>query len=133
MSTTPMRRLIICSTCKFSPESKTGPDGRTGGQMMHDAVQAVLTKQDRSDVDVTTQSCMWNCDRPCSVVAQDDQRFSYVTGHNKPTEEQAEAIIAWFDAHGATDDGIVPFRLWPQLMRGHFIARMPPMKGEDKA
>lgn len=131
LSTVPMRRLIFCSTCKFSSESKFAPDGRTGGEMMHDAMQALLQKLGRDDVTVVTQACLWNCDKPCSVVIQDDARFSYVTGRNVPSEEQAEAILAWFDAHGATEDGIVPFRQWPQMMRGHFIARLPPMKKDE--
>ena len=63
---------------------------------------------------------------------QDDARFSYVTGGNTPNEEQAEAILQWFDAHGETDDGQVPFKLWPQKMRGHFIARIPPQKSGEQ-
>ena len=38
----------------------------------------------------------------------------------------AEAIVDWFDLHGASEDGWVSFRQWPDGMRGHFIARMPP-------
>jgi predicted metal-binding protein len=121
-----MRRLVICSTCKFSNEAKFAPDGRTGGQMMIEAVrQAAGT---REDVVIEEQACLWNCTRPCSVVLQDDKRFSYVTGGNVPSAEQAEAILHWFDLHGGTEDGMVPFRQWPQLMRGHFIARIPPVK-----
>jgi predicted metal-binding protein len=30
--------------------------------------------------------------------------------------------------HGATDSGDVSFRLWPDAMRGHFIARIPPVR-----
>ena len=123
-----MRRLVLCTTCKFSTDSKCGPDGRTGGETLIAALQTVLARHSRSDVEVATQACLWNCTRPCSVVAQDDARFSYVTGGNTPDEEQAEAILQWFDAHGATVDGVVPFKQWPQKMRGHFIARMPPMK-----
>ena len=125
---TQMRRLVICTTCKFSETSKLGPDGRSGGEMMVDAVQEVLTKIGRSDIVVQPQACLWNCSKPCSVVLQDEDRFSYITGSNTPDEEQAEALIAWFDAHGATEDGQVPFKLWPQKMRGHFIARIPPVK-----
>jgi predicted metal-binding protein len=128
-----MRRLVFCSTCKFSPESKTGPDGRTGGELLHAAMQAVLQRLGRTDVETVTQACMWNCDKPCSVVIQDDERFSYVTGRNVPSEEQAEAILAWFDAYGESDDGTVPFRQWPQMMRGHFIARLPPAEKRDEA
>ena len=59
---------------------------------------------------------------------RDDERFSYVTGGHESTLAQAEAILTWFDAHGQTETGEVPFRSWPQAMRGHFIARMPPVK-----
>ena len=123
-----MRRLVICSTCKFSVESKFAPDGRTGGQVLIDSMNAVLESEGRNDVSVETQSCLWNCTRPCSVVIQDDQRYSYITGGNQPTLEQARAILEWFDAHGKSDMGEVAFKLWPQLMRGHFIARIPPVK-----
>ena len=122
-----MRSLVICSTCKFSAESKFAPDGRTGGETLIAAMASVLAEQGRDDVAVQTQICLWNCTRPCSVVMRDDERFSYVTGGNAPTKAQAEAILQWFDAHGQTETGEVPFKLWPQAMRGHFIARMPPV------
>ncbi len=120
-----MRRLVICNTCKFSPESKTGPDGRTGGQILIGHLRDVLAL--RPDVELVEQACMWNCTKPCGVVMQDDERFSYVTGSNAPTVEQAEAILTWFDAHGQSPTGEVPFKQWPEAMRGHFIARIPPV------
>jgi predicted metal-binding protein len=80
----------------------------------------------RPGVRVETQECLWNCTRPCSVVFRDFARFSYVTGSHEPTAAQAAAILDWFEAHGASDRGEVPFKHWPQRMRGHFIARMPP-------
>ena len=96
--------------------------------MLIEAMQTVLAEKGRDDVAIEVQACLWNCTRPCSVVIQDEQRFSYITGGNQPTVEQAEAILSWFDAHGQTETGEVPFKLWPQLMRGHFIARIPPVK-----
>ena len=122
-----MRRLVICTTCKFSETAKFAPDGRTGGEMLLAEVRAVLDRAGRSDVEIEPQVCLWNCTRPCSVVLQDEARFSYVTGSNTPDASQAEALIQWFDAHGQTADGSVPFKQWPQLMRGHFIARIPPV------
>ncbi|MDE2384675.1 MAG: DUF1636 domain-containing protein [Alphaproteobacteria bacterium] len=123
-----MRRLVVCSTCKYSAESKFAPDGRTGGEMMLAEIEEALSRAGRSDVAVARHECLWNCTRPCSVLLQDDERFSYITGGNTPEPAQAEAIIAWFDLHGASADGVVPFRQWPQKMRGHFIARVPPVK-----
>ncbi len=104
------------------------PDGRTGGAILIEAMQGVLAERGRDDVSLQIQACLWNCTKPCSVVMRDDERFSYVTGGNEPTKAQAEAILEWFDAHGATETGEVPFKQWPQAMRGHFIARMPPVK-----
>lgn len=90
-------------------------------------VQEFLTRVGRSDVVVGAQACLWNCTRPCSVILQDEARFSYVTGANTPNAVQAEALVQWFDLHGETEDGNVPFKHWPQAMRGHFIARIPPL------
>ena len=123
-----MRSLVVCTTCKFSPESKLAPDGRTGGETLLAHLRDALQASGRDDLAIEPQACLWNCTRPCSVVMRDDQRFSYVTGGNSPTREQAEAVIAWFDAHGQTETGEVPFKLWPDKMRGHFIARIPPVR-----
>lgn len=93
--------------------------------MLIDHMRAALAAAGRADVVVETQACLWNCKRHCSVVLRDDRRFTYVTGDHAPTREQAEAILTWFDLHGETETGEVPFRLWPDAMRGHFIARVP--------
>jgi predicted metal-binding protein len=122
-----MREIVICSTCKFSPAEKTGPDGRTGGEtLIAHMAEAIAARG--LDLALATQACLWNCKRHCSVVLRDDRRFTYVTGDHEPTREQAEAILDWFAAHGATETGEVPFRLWPDRMRGHFIARVPAVK-----
>jgi predicted metal-binding protein len=119
------RSIIVCTTCKFQDGRKLDDEGLSAGQRMVAALKSVT--QSRSDVVVQEQVCMWNCTKPCSVVLRDDKRYSYVTGGHVPSEAQAEAIVQWFDAHGATEKGEVPFRQWPDLMRGHFIARMPPV------
>ena len=119
-----MREIVLCSTCRHTALEKFGPDGRTGGETliahMRDAVAARGL-----DLAVSTQSCLWNCRRHCSVVLRDEERFSYVTGDHEPTRAQAEAILDWFQAHGETATGEVPFRQWPERMKGHFIARVP--------
>lgn len=120
-----MRSLVFCTTCRYSPEEKLGPDGRTGGERLISHMRDALAEKERHDVVIETQACLWNCQRHCSVIIRDDQRFSYFTGDHQPEREQAEAILAWFDLHGASATGEVPFSSWPLAMRGHFIARIP--------
>jgi predicted metal-binding protein len=120
-----MRSMVFCTTCRYSPDAKFGPDGRTGGETLIAHMEAVLAENGRTDVVIQKQECLWNCKRHCSVVLRDESRFTYFTGGHVPERAQAEAILEWFDRHGETATGEVPFREWPDRMRGHFIARIP--------
>ena len=121
-----MRAMVFCTTCRFSRESQRGVDGRTGGETLTAEMAALLASAGRSDVRIETQACLWSCMRHCNVLLRDSERFSYLAGDFIPGREAAEAILAWFDLHGSTPRGEVPFREWPTGMRGHFIARIPP-------
>lgn len=123
-----MREIVFCTTCRFSGAEPLGPDGRTGGETLAAAMEKVLRDHQRSDVKVARQACLWSCLRHCNVLFRDHRRYSYVAGDLKPSGETAEAMLAWFDLHGESETGEVPFRSWPQAMRGHFIARIPPAR-----
>lgn len=114
----------MCTTCKFSATEKLGPDGRTGGEILIAHMEQAIADRGAA-LPVTTQACLWNCKRHCSVVLRDEGRYTYFTGDHEPTREQAEAILDWFLLHGESVTGEVPFRQWPDRMRGHFIARIP--------
>lgn len=122
-----MREIVMCSTCRYSESEKLGPDGRTGGEMLIAHMREVIAARGE-DIGIAVQACLWNCKRHCNVVLRDDARFTYFTGGHEPTRKQAEAIVDWFALHGETETGEVPFRQWPDRMRGHFIARIPPVK-----
>ncbi len=121
-----MRSIIMCTTCRHSVAEKFGPGGLTGGETLIAHMRDAMAERGQ-DVEIQTQACLWNCKRHCSVILRDDQRFTYFTGDHVPEREQAEAILDWFAAHGASETGEVPFRQWPDRMRGHFIARIPPV------
>ena len=93
--------------------------------MLIDHIQEAARARSNLDLEIETQACLWNCKRHCSVFLRDDERVSYFTGDHEPTRAQAEAILDWFSMHGASETGEVPFRQWPEGMRGHFIARIP--------
>jgi predicted metal-binding protein len=123
-----MRSIVFCTTCRYSVETEIGPDGRTGGETLAQAMEDLVAERGRRDVPIGRQACLWSCTRHCNVLMRDSARYSYLAGGFVPGREAAEAILAWFDLHGASPTGEVPFRTWPQAMRGHFIARIPPGK-----
>src|SRR5262249_46527835 len=118
--------IVFCITCRYSAETQIGPDGRTGGESLASAMEALLAERGRTDVRIGRQACLWSCTRHWNVLMRDTRRYSYLAGNFIPGREAAEAILAWFDLHGASPTGEVPFRIWPQAMRGHFITRIPP-------
>jgi len=94
--------------------------------MLARAMENLIAERGRSDVLIERQACLWSCTRHCNVLIRDSERYSYLAGGFAPSPEAAAGILAWFDLHGASETGEVPFRTWPQAMRGHFIARIPP-------
>ena len=123
-----MREIVFCTTCRFSGAEPVGPDGRTGGEMLAAEMEGLLLEAARRDVKVARQACLWSCLRHCNALFRDEARYSYVAGDLEPSRATAEAMLAWFDLHGESATGEVPFRRWPQAMRGHFIARIPPAR-----
>lgn len=123
------RSIIVCKTCRYSAAEKTGPDGRTGGEHMLELLRQ-LTDQQGQPVEIGAQDCLWACSRHCNVLLRDDRRYSYLAGDFRPEAAQAQAILDWFAAHGCSETGEVAFRLWPDAIRGHFIARIPPADNE---
>lgn len=120
------RAIVVCQTCKFSKEIKTNSDGLAGGEILTHHLEEVL--KDREDITIQKQDCLWACSDHCNILMSDTERFSYLAGRFEPGREAAEAIVQWFDQHGESTTGQVPFREWPDGMRGHFIARLPHQK-----
>jgi len=117
------RTIIVCQTCKFTAETKLNEDGVSGGELLTHHLEEVLDGRD--DLSIQKQDCLWACSEHCNVVMSDTERFSYLAGRFEPDRKAAEAIVEWFDKHGKSKTGQVPFREWPDAIRGHFIARLP--------
>ena len=121
--------IFVCDTCRFSLLDKTGPDGRTGGEVLAGAVEALAAGRDR--IAVARQSCLMGCERHCNVAVTAPGKLSYVLGQFAPSEESAAAIVEYALCHAGTDTGQVPFKQWPQGVKGHFVARIPAVGGDD--
>ena len=59
--------------------------------------------------------------------AQGHGKLAYSLGDFTPDRETAEAIVAWAALHADSAGGQVPYRQWPQGVKGHFVSRHPPL------
>ena len=79
------------------------------------------------NVAVKRQSCLMGCDHGCNVAVAAAGKMGYVLGNFEPNEENAGAILEYASKHAKSESGIVPYREWPKNVKGHFIARIPPI------
>ncbi|MGD1924954.1 MAG: DUF1636 family protein [Paracoccaceae bacterium] len=123
--------IYVCDTCSYAPGQKTGPDNETGGEILARLVETAAA--DKSEIEVRRQSCLMGCDRHCNTAITAPGKLTYVLGMFKPGEESAEAIVEYAGKHADSETGRVPFKQWPQGVKGHFVARIPALGGDGDA
>jgi predicted metal-binding protein len=119
--------VVVCSTCRVSAETRDDADGRRGGALLEDALRAVqATAPELQGVAVQAMPCLFACTRHCAVHIRAPGKVGYVLGDFAPDEDAARAILEYAARHAASAEGQVPYREWPQGVKGHFITRTPP-------
>ena len=121
--------IFVCDTCSYAPGQKTGPDHETGGEILARMVEEVAMGRER--IEVQRQSCLMGCDRHCNTAITAAGKLTYVLGMFKPSEASAEAIVDYASLHAESETGRVPFKQWPQGVKGHFVARIPALGAEN--
>lgn len=118
--------IFVCDTCRYSEDLKTDTDGRTGGEILAGLVEEIAAG--RSDVDIQRQSCLMGCDRHCNTAIAAPGKLTYVLGTFEPGREAASAVVEYAALHAESATGQVPFKQWPQGVKGHFVARIPALE-----
>lgn len=116
--------ITVCETCSFAPDEKTR-DGVTGGEVLAGLVEAVAAG--RPGLAVRRHACLMGCERHCNVAVSAPGKVSYVLGRFEPVAESAEAVVAYAEKYAASETGVVRYREWPEGVKGHFTARIPPL------
>lgn len=115
--------ITICDTCK-GPAWDGADITRTDGERLAALVE---TAAQGSGLRTRRFSCLMGCTHGCNITVQAAGKHNYTLGRFEPTAEAAEGILDWALLHSASDLGQVPFRQWPQAVKGHFITRHPPL------
>lgn len=119
--------LVVCSTCRFSFDDREDGKGLRGGQHLLAHVERLAAGDQRlAAVSIRAMPCFFNCDQHCTVHLRGPGRMGYVLGRFEPTAQAAQAILDYAALYAASAEGIVPYRQWPQGVKGHFIVRVPP-------
>ncbi len=119
--------ITICDTCKQpdwpGPDQGAEPPGTRLAALVEQAAEGTPVRTRRT-------SCLMGCDHGCNVAVQAPGKLAYTLGRFEPTPEAAQAIVAWAALHAESATGQVPYKLWPQPVKGHFVTRHPPLPEE---
>lgn len=122
-----MTEIIVCDTCNYSVEEKMLGE-KTGGEILAEHIEALAAER---ELPVRRVSCTMGCERHCNVSIVGTGKLTYVLGKFDPDQDAAAAIVEYAERHRESDTGQVPFKQWPQGVKGHFVARIPaPEQGE---
>ena len=115
--------IVACETCGGRERDA---EGRTRGEALIATLRRTQEAEPREGVRVTSTRCLWACQRSCAVHVRAHERPGYVLVELAPDEANARALLDYAALYAASSDGAVPYRLWPQALRGHFLCRIPP-------
>ena len=121
--------IFVCDTCAYAKGEKIGPDGKTGGEILAEQVEAMA--EGVGSIEVRRQSCLMGCDRHCNTAITAPGKLTYVLGMFTPTEASARGVVEYAQKHAESETGRVPFKQWPAEVKGHFVARIPALGGGD--
>jgi Predicted metal-binding protein len=123
----PGAAVVVCSTCRVSPETREDEGGRRGGALLAEAMRAVQQEvPELAGVAVQEMPCLFACKRHCTVHVRAPGKVGYVLGDFTPERDAARAILEYAAHHAASEEGVVRYADWPEGVKGHFITRTPP-------
>ena len=119
--------VVACNTCRHSTEARDDDSGVRGGARLVAALEAEQAGDERyAGIAIQQMPCLFACTDFCTVHLRAPGKVGYVMGRFAPDAEAARAILEYAVEYAASEHGRVPFKQWPQGVKGHFITRTPP-------
>lgn len=115
--------ITICDTCK-RPGWETGNMALSDGEILANLIEK---RAEGSTVKTRRTSCLMGCTHGCNVAIQAAGKLAYTVGNFEPDARAADAIVTYAELHADSPSGQVPYKSWPQAIKGHFITRHQPL------
>ena len=116
--------VYVCVTCRRPGDPEDGP---RPGLRLAAATAAAATG---SGVAVQEIECLANCSRSLSAAMRCAGSWTYVFG-GLDADRDAEALIEGAQLLARAEDGLLPWRDRPDILKRGLIARVPPFNFTD--
>ncbi|MFV0335628.1 MAG: DUF1636 family protein [Tropicimonas sp.] len=121
-----MTTITICTTCRAEATREDRESPPTGEAFL----RAVMEAAGATPLRVRGVACLMGCNHGCNAAISAPDKMTYVLGRFDGNATDARALVDYALLHAESSGGIVPFRQWPAGVKGHFIARVPPLDDE---
>ena len=112
--------IYVCITCRRATDPEDAP--RPGLAL----ARATARAAEGSGVTVRRVRCLANCNRALSAAMRCDGTWTYVFG-GLEAETDAAALVEGARLLARAEDGVMPWRGRPEVLKRGLIARMPPI------
>jgi predicted metal-binding protein len=112
--------IYVCITCRRVTDPEDAP--RPGLAL----ARATACAAEGTGVTVQQVRCLANCNRALSAAIRCDDTWTYVFG-GLEAERDATTLIEGARLLAGAEDGIMPWRGRPEVLKRGLIARVPPL------
>ena len=120
-------QVVVCNTCRVPGGTRPGDNAQRAGALMAKALRHAQSADPAlAGISIEEMPCLFACGRSCVVQIRAPGRIGYILGDFAPTAEAARAILTYARFHAESAEGQVHYGDWPEAVKGHFIARIPP-------
>ncbi len=109
--------LHVCLNCRAAGDD----DASRAGTRLHASLADRL--EGRSDIRLSGVDCLSVCKRPVTVAFAAADRWTYVAADAADPDE----VVLAAERYAANEDGRVPWRERPPLLKSGLVARIPPL------
>ncbi len=112
--------IYVCITCRRPGDPEDAP--RPGLKL----ARATKCAAEGTGLKVQRVRCLANCHRGLSAAMRRDGGWAYVFG-GLEAERDADALIEGAKLFARAEDGLMPWRGRPEVLKRGLIARVPPI------
>jgi predicted metal-binding protein len=116
--------LIACETCGAKQRNAAG---QSRGEQLFAELQKQQPARAAEHITLSQVRCLWVCKEKCAVHLRSPGRVGYVLAV-EPDEISASALLDYAKLYAQSADGAVPFKQWPDALRGQFVCRVPKLQ-----
>lgn len=117
--------LFVCTTCRRADNVDDATTESCGSKLRRELEAAAESLPEAARPKIEGYECLMNCERACNVAIRAQGKSGFLLGGFAPVLADARALLDYTWLYNASPGGVVPYRDWPDGVRGRFCGRIP--------